>query len=660
MDNRESPGKVMLDPDTLPVVMRSVQRWLVWRLEPNADQEKKPRKVPYYTNGSRRGATDTEADLAMLATFEDALRVFQNGRFTGLGFALGPDGSGNCWQGIDLDDMPIRPGLHELSTDLPGYTEVSPSGNGMHAIGYGRAFPALGSNATGIEAYASGRYFTVTGEGSGLHPPVCLADFVENRLKPIHQKASDAGASSKEEHASEFAAPKTITELRSALAFMPADDYELWVAMGYALKKLGAVGHGLWVEWSQKSTKYKPLEAEQLWELCNPTKTGDFATGYSAVFKAAQKRGWVNPLSKAAQGDKGIPPGSGEAETDPAKPRYKVLSADDVQNMPPLQWLVRGVVPAQGLACMYGASGSGKSFLALDMGAAVAEGAEWFDCRVTAAPVVYVALEGEHGFRQRVKAWQAHQRRDLPIALRFVMQPFDLRSADDLAQLAEAVTASGCAGGLLVIDTLNRAASGADENTSKDMGEIIDATKMLQSQLGGTVLLIHHSGKDQTKGLRGHSSLHAALDAAIEVTRINDRREWNIAKSKDDGDSAAFPFRLEVVDIGEDEQGDRIASCAIVPGDRTEAIKRVKLPSGPTQKIAHDTLSDLLRSATTCGKAGAPPLRPCVELEAAVLTVADRLPCRLDARNYQARRAITAMCGKGMYQVREGWIWDAQ
>ena len=340
--------------------------------------------------------------------------------------------------------------------------------------------------------------------------------------------------------------------------------------------------------------------------------------------------------------------------------RYRVLAAGDLLNAPPLQWLVRGVLPAQGLACMYGASGSGKSFLALDMGAAVAEGAEWFDYRVTAAAVVYVALEGEHGFRQRVKAWQAHQRRDLPAALRFVMQPFDLRNADDLAQLAEAVTASGCAGGLLVIDTLNRAASGADENTSKDMGEIIDASKRLQSQLGGTVLLIHHSGKDQTKGLRGHSSLHAALDAAIEVTRINDRREWNIAKSKDDGDSAAFPFRLEVVDIGEDEEGDRIASCAIVPGDRTDAIKRVKLPSGPTQKIAHDTLGELLRSATTCGKAGAPPLRPCVELEAAVLTVADRLPCRPDARNYQARRAITSMSAKGMYQVREGWIWDAQ
>lgn len=98
----------------------------------------------------------------------------------------------------------------------------------------------------------------------------------------------------------------------------------------------------------------------------------------------------------------------------------------------------------------------------------------------------------------------------------------------------------------------------------------------------------------------------------------------------------------------------------MVPDDRTNAIKRVKLPSGPTQKLAHDAIGDLLGKARDFGKAGAPALRPCVELEAAVLAVANRLSCRPDARNYQARRAITAMTAKGMYQVRDGWIWDAQ
>jgi KaiC/GvpD/RAD55 family RecA-like ATPase len=340
--------------------------------------------------------------------------------------------------------------------------------------------------------------------------------------------------------------------------------------------------------------------------------------------------------------------------------RYKVLSADDLMKVPPLRWLVRGVMPANGLACIYGASTSGKSFLALDMCAAVADGLEWFDCRVTAAPVVYVALEGERGFNQRVKAWQLHHQRDLPTALRFIMQPLDMRKPDDVAELIDAVIASGSAGGLLVIDTLNRAAGGADENSSADMGQLIDSAKVLQSQLGGTVLLVHHSGKDASKGLRGHSSLHAALDAAIEVTRNDDRREWRIAKSKDDDDSAAYQFRLVVVEIDTDEHGDTVTSCVVEADIRPSAMKRMKLPQGPTQKLAHDALGELLRESKHFGKAGAPAGRPCVELDAAALATADRLTCRSDQRQFQSRRAITAMVSKGLYQVREGWLWDCQ
>ena len=111
-----------------------------------------------------------------------------------------------------------------------------------------------------------------------------------------------------------------------------------------------------------------------------------------------------------------------ESATEPPKPepRYKLLGADDVRNLPALAWRVRGVLPAVGLAGLYGPSASGKSFLALDMAAAIAEGRRWFDCRVEAAPVVYAALEGEGGFRLRVAAWEAHTGRALPDGLAMV------------------------------------------------------------------------------------------------------------------------------------------------------------------------------------------------------------------------------------------------
>ncbi|MBI5790846.1 MAG: AAA family ATPase [Rhodocyclales bacterium] len=341
--------------------------------------------------------------------------------------------------------------------------------------------------------------------------------------------------------------------------------------------------------------------------------------------------------------------------------RYRVMRADEVVNAPPLHWLVRGVLPADGLAALFGASGSGKSFLALDLSAAVAGGLDWFECRVKAAPVVYVALEGEAGFSQRVKAWQLHHGRDLPGALRFVMQAFDLRNADDLGEIAAAVTAAGAAAGLLVIDTLNRAASGADENSVVDMGAIISAAKGLQSRLGGLVLLVHHSGKDASKGLRGHSSLHAALDSAIEVSRIDDRRDWRIAKAKDGDDGAAHPFKLERVEIGEHDDGEPITSCVVVAGEHKAEFRRVLPPKSGNMRVIWDALGELLRQAGDARPADAPdrlPLgRPAVTLDAAIEGTRERLACDAKRRTERAQQALTGLQAKGLILIDGGYVW---
>lgn len=270
--------------------------------------------------------------------------------------------------------------------------------------------------------------------------------------------------------------------------------------------------------------------------------------------------------------------------------RYRLLSGADLCNAPPMRWMVRGVLPLEGLAALYGASGSGKSFLMLDIAAAVAGGAyEWFGRRVTQAPVTYVCLEGEAGTGKRVKAWSLHHNKAVPDCLRFITQPFDLLS-DDVADLARAVIAGGGAGGLVILDTLNRAAPGADENSSVDMGNLIAAAKELQSLTGGLVLLVHHTGKDSTKGLRGHSSLYAALDGAIEVTANDSRRAWSVAKSKDDITGDAHPFKLEIVPVGKDDEGQDITSCVVVSDDSREVNTKRRPTLSKNQKIARDVL----------------------------------------------------------------------
>jgi hypothetical protein len=228
--------------------------------------------------------------------------------------------------------------------------------------------------------------------------------------------------------------------------------------------------------------------------------------------------------------------------------RFKVQSGADLYAAPPMRWMVRGVLPLEGLAALYGPSGSGKSFLTLDVAAAVADGADaWFGRRIMHCPVTYCALEGEAGMGKRVKAWSLHNKKPGPSDLRFITQPVDLLNARDVADLATAVQAAGGSGGMVILDTLNRAAPGADENPSMDMASIIAAAKQLQILTGGLVLLVHHTGKDATKGLRRHSSLYAALDGAIEVNKTDSRREWRVAKSKDD-ETATVHLQTRSVD----------------------------------------------------------------------------------------------------------------
>ena len=344
-----------------------------------------------------------------------------------------------------------------------------------------------------------------------------------------------------------------------------------------------------------------------------------------------------------------------ESATEPPKPepRYKLLGADDLRNLPALAWRVRGVLPAVGLAGLYGPSASGKSFLALDMAAAIAEGRRWFDCRVQAAPVVYAALEGEGGFKLRVAAWEAHTGRALPDGLAMVLQPFKLTEPQDVQDLAAVVPA----GAVLFLDTLNRAAPTADENSSKDMGEILEAAKRLQSLTGGLVVLVHHTGKDATKGLRGHSSLFAALDAAVEVSRDGERREWKVAKSKDGQDGDAHPFKLQIETLGTDDHGDVISSCVVVRDTAPQEV-RAKLSGGSNQRLILDALRPLFKTGLS-GKPGAPALARCISIDEALTVAASRLITVEEKRKPErAKRAIQDLVAKVLLGFNEGWLWE--
>jgi hypothetical protein len=251
-----------------------------------------------------------------------------------------------------------------------------------------------------------------------------------------------------------------------------------------------------------------------------------------------------------------------------APSRYQLHDATYVAELPPISWRVKGVLPQTGIAAMFGPSGSGKSFLGLDLAMSVAKGAHWFGHRTTKCAVLYVCLEGEAGMSVRVNAYR--ERYGTEGEVLFLTASFNLLACQDVTDLLQAIKEARVRPEVIILDTLNRAAPGLDENSSAEMGNVIEAVKQLQAAIGGLVVVVHHTGKDATRGLRGHSSLIAALDAAIEVKRAGDLRVWEVAKSKDGEDGKGQGFKLDRVHLGEDPDGDAVTSCVIVPALTTQ------------------------------------------------------------------------------------------
>lgn len=276
---------------------------------------------------------------------------------------------------------------------------------------------------------------------------------------------------------------------------------------------------------------------------------------------------------------------------------FRLLMDDDLLRLPPQRWLVKNIVPAASVGTIFGQSGTFKSFLALDLLAHVANGQPWFGYRVKAAPAVYVPFEGKGGVPKRVAAWCAAKSRQAQCAvttrMAFITDPMNLRMQADRDKLVTTLTANGWAGGMLCIDTLAQAGAGIDENSSEGMGEMIAIFQELQHRMGGAVLVIHHSGKVQSAGMRGWSGLRGALDFVIECQKPDEAgvldARFKLDKVKDEEEGKIVPFSMLRVHLGYDEDGDPVNSLTIVPPqERAAAVP----PDDAAQAAADDDFVD--------------------------------------------------------------------
>jgi hypothetical protein len=265
----------------------------------------------------------------------------------------------------------------------------------------------------------------------------------------------------------------------------------------------------------------------------------------------------------------------------------ELLTIDQLLARPAPKWLIKKALPESGLGVLYGEPGSGKTFIAIDLAVSVASGSEWQGQKVKRAGVVYIAAEGGEGLSSR---FQAYQRRHgieltgLPLAL--IPSTINLHKGADYAHVIDACKTMSdrvSAVGLIVIDTLSRVMPGANENAAEDMGMVIANAKTIQEATGAFVLVVHHSGKDATKGARGHSSLRAAADTELEVRRKGELRIVTVSKQRDGEDGRSFAYVLESVTIGSDEDGEAVTSCVAIPANVQDSGGKMPRAQGKWQ-----------------------------------------------------------------------------
>ena len=227
---------------------------------------------------------------------------------------------------------------------------------------------------------------------------------------------------------------------------------------------------------------------------------------------------------------------------------------------------VKGIIGPGELAVVYGPSGSGKTFMTLDLVGHVATATPWRGRRTSGGVVVYVAAEAGLSILRRFVAWRdrtvpegREARVPLAVITRGVNLLFPVELEEFAAELRVVVDEAGPLA-MVVFDTLSRSIPGGDEN-GPDMTKVVAAADRIRDEFGAATLIVHHTGKDATKGARGSSALVAAADTVLAVVD----RVATVEKVRDGVAGETFAFTLDVVDMGTDEDGDPITTCIAIP-----------------------------------------------------------------------------------------------
>jgi predicted ATP-dependent serine protease len=282
---------------------------------------------------------------------------------------------------------------------------------------------------------------------------------------------------------------------------------------------------------------------------------------------------------------------------DEALARYDAMAADKAQPRDLLKlgftmsearvhldipYLVKGIFDRGQIVVIWGGPGSGKTFTAISLAAHCAVGEPWCGRRTKPGKVLYVCAESTRKhLENRASALKAKYPYLQEAEVVFVPLAMDLlQGKQDIEDVITAARAMGeCV--LIVVDTLAVTFGGGNENSPEDMGQYVSNIKRIRDSTGAALLIVHHCGKDEAKGMRGHTSLLGATDGELIVEidsnaqkGVNDRILRAGKLREGDSNSDLCSFSLEVSQIGLDEDRDPVQTCVMVPAVGLQVVRR--------------------------------------------------------------------------------------
>jgi len=636
--------------ESIPQALKDLPRWAPWRASWN-EKRCKWDKIPMQI-GNHYGISTVKPDLWY--TYDEALAAYQSNPivYSGLGFCM--TGVTDV-VGIDLDrcvkDGVIAPWAQEIIDSVDSYVEISPSGHGLRILGSGSIPTDWNNHDQGIEVYGGheGRFLTVTGarlSGSftRMSDDTLLAlstkyakervkaevidlnipDIIDDLLLPsldnldLHYHAKDfltegkhRGDRSRELHATAVALYSAGLDDAEVFSMLVQNEFAMACALDHRNQDYD---RALLYLWREQCCKGKPKAT-----------TGNVLDDFENL----------EPATTASAKD---------------RERFGIVTAADFLKRKPMKWLVKGVLPQAGLCVVYGDSGSGKTFFILDLVGSIVLGQDWRGKKVTKGNAVYICAEGAGGFRNRLKAYcEFNGVAPEDFTLGVLPDAPNLLEKADVKDLLTALHAFGKTD-IVIVDTLAQSMPGGNENSGEDMGRVLDHCRAIHKRTGAMVVLIHHSGKDASRGARGWSGLRGAADAQIEIFRNGDERAAIIDKMKDgSGEGDEFGFKLNTVPVDVDEDGDTITSCTVEYKEGGVKANRRIEPKGHIEKLVLRIAQDLVQLS---GDVHVPHL-----IDAA----ANQLPFdaaegKRDRRNYVVNRALEKLVANGVISTANGAI----